>query len=280
MDGSSSRPIPTSPAISRRCAARTISTSKSSARFPSGLQRRLLSQRPKPAVRAARRLPLVLRRRHDPRLLRRGRQGPLSQPLCPHAEVGARARGGQGAVRRLRSARGRSVGGRQGRRRRQHQHRLARRPAAGARRSAPPFELDPETLESRGYVDGLPRPRHRPSQDRSEDRRDGLVRLWRRRDAVLAAPCPMASPTPTARSMRRDDFEAPFSSMVHDFLVTDRHALFPILPLTGILQRAMRGGPPSPGSPTRAPMSASWRATPASTPCAGSPPTPATSSIR
>jgi carotenoid cleavage dioxygenase-like enzyme len=43
--------------------------------------------------------------------------------------------------------------------------------------------------------------------------------------------------------IRRDDFEAPFSSMVHDFLVTRRHALFPILPLTGDLQRAMRGGP-------------------------------------
>ncbi len=42
---------------------------------------------------------------------------------------------------------------------------------------------------------------------------------------------------------RRDDFEAPFSSMVHDFLVTRRHALFPILPLTGDLDRAMRGGP-------------------------------------
>ena len=27
--------------------------------------------------------------------------------------------------------------------------------------------------------------------------------------------------------MRRDDFEAPFASMVHDFLVTRRHALFP-----------------------------------------------------
>jgi carotenoid cleavage dioxygenase len=31
--------------------------------------------------------------------------------------------------------------------------------------------------------------------------------------------------------------------MVHDFLVTRRHVLFPILPLTGSLERAMRGGP-------------------------------------
>jgi carotenoid cleavage dioxygenase len=32
--------------------------------------------------------------------------------------------------------------------------------------------------------------------------------------------------------------------MVHDFLVTKSYALFPILPLTGSLQRAMQGGPP------------------------------------
>ena len=59
----------------------------------------------------------------------------------------------------------------------------------------------------------------------------------------------------TGEVLRRDDFEAPYTSMVHDFLVTDRHVLFPILPLTGSLQRAMSGGPPSPGSRTRARMS-------------------------
>jgi carotenoid cleavage dioxygenase len=31
--------------------------------------------------------------------------------------------------------------------------------------------------------------------------------------------------------------------MVHDFMVTENHVLFPILPLTGSLERAMRGGP-------------------------------------
>ena len=31
--------------------------------------------------------------------------------------------------------------------------------------------------------------------------------------------------------------------MVHDFMVTDRHVLFPILPLSGDLQRVMNGGP-------------------------------------
>jgi len=36
-------------------------------------------------------------------------------------------------------------------------------------------------------------------------------------------------------------FDAPFSSMVHDFLVTPRYALFPILPIVGSMARAMRG---------------------------------------
>ena len=47
-----------------------------------------------------------------------------------------------------------------------------------------PFELDPETLESRGYRRGIPRQGHRPPEARSRDRRDGLVRLFGRRRAV------------------------------------------------------------------------------------------------
>jgi carotenoid cleavage dioxygenase-like enzyme len=43
---------------------------------------------------------------------------------------------------------------------------------------------------------------------------------------------------------RLDRFEAPYASMVHDFLVTKNHVLFPILPLTGSLERAMNGAPP------------------------------------
>ncbi len=38
-------------------------------------------------------------------------------------------------------------------------------------------------------------------------------------------------------------FEAPFSAMVHDFFVTETHAIFPIFPLTTSMERAMTGGP-------------------------------------
>jgi carotenoid cleavage dioxygenase len=43
--------------------------------------------------------------------------------------------------------------------------------------------------------------------------------------------------------MRRDRFKAPYCSMVHDFIVTEKHTLFPVLPLTGDMERAKRGLP-------------------------------------
>jgi carotenoid cleavage dioxygenase len=43
---------------------------------------------------------------------------------------------------------------------------------------------------------------------------------------------------------RFDRFEAPYASMVHDFIVTENHLLFPILPLTGSATRAKSGKPP------------------------------------
>jgi carotenoid cleavage dioxygenase-like enzyme len=42
---------------------------------------------------------------------------------------------------------------------------------------------------------------------------------------------------------RFDRFEAPYASMVHDFIVTENHLLFPILPITGSMQRATQGRP-------------------------------------
>src|ERR1700743_2830004 len=42
---------------------------------------------------------------------------------------------------------------------------------------------------------------------------------------------------------RFDRFEAPYASMVHDFIVTENHMLFPVLPITGSMERAMKGQP-------------------------------------
>ena len=47
----------------------------------------------------------------------------------------------------------------------------------------------------------------------------------------------------TGKLTRYDQFDAPYASMVYDFLVTQNYVLFPVLPLTGSMQRAMAGKP-------------------------------------
>jgi carotenoid cleavage dioxygenase-like enzyme len=43
--------------------------------------------------------------------------------------------------------------------------------------------------------------------------------------------------------LKRETFEAPYCSMIHDCIVTEHYIVIPVLPLTGSLQRAMGGGP-------------------------------------
>jgi carotenoid cleavage dioxygenase-like enzyme len=105
-----------------------------------------------------------------------------------------------------------------------------------------PTRLDPETLATIGYADGY---RGRVTAHPKIDPKTGEM-VW---FAYSVGDTPFSNTVSygvtdkSGKVIRRDDFEAPFSSMVHDFLVTDRHVLFPILPLTGSLPRAMAGGP-------------------------------------
>jgi carotenoid cleavage dioxygenase len=115
-----------------------------------------------------------------------------------------------------------------------------------------PFELDPQTLASRGYLDYASAAKRFTAHPKIDPETGELVFF-----------AYMAGETPLSRSMaygvvdkqgvvtRLDRFEAPFASMVHDFLVTKSYALFPVLPLVGDLERAMRGGPPFAWEPDR-----------------------------
>jgi carotenoid cleavage dioxygenase len=105
-----------------------------------------------------------------------------------------------------------------------------------------PFEIDPLTLESRGYVEAY---RGRVTAHPKLDPETGEM-VWfgyLSGQTALSATLSYGVTDSAGEVMRRDDFEAPYCSMVHDFLVTRNHVLFPILPLTGSLQRAMTGGP-------------------------------------
>ena len=105
-----------------------------------------------------------------------------------------------------------------------------------------PTRMDPRSLETVGYATDY---RGKVTAHPKIDPVTGEM-VWfgySTGETPLNATVSYGVTSASGEVVRRDDFEAPFSSMVHDFLVTDRHVLFPILPLTGSLERAMRGGP-------------------------------------
>jgi len=105
-----------------------------------------------------------------------------------------------------------------------------------------PFELDPATLAPIGYADQyLNRVTAHPKLD--PETGEMVWFGYSIGEMPFTRTLSYGVTDAAGQVVRRDDFEAPFSSMVHDFLVTRRHALFPILPLTGDLQRVMSGGP-------------------------------------
>lgn len=52
------------------------------------------------------------------------------------------------------------------------------------------------------------------------------------------------------RLTRSDIFKAPYASMVHDFITTDEHVIFPVFPATIDVARIMKGGPVIAWDPT------------------------------
>ncbi|MES2035906.1 MAG: carotenoid oxygenase family protein [Pseudomonadota bacterium] len=112
-----------------------------------------------------------------------------------------------------------------------------------------PFAIDPDSLEPRGYADFGGKVTAHPKTDPVT----GELVFFGYADSQMPL-SPMVSYGVADRDgnlLRRETFEAPFSSMVHDFMVTANHVLFPILPLTGSLERAMGGKPPFAWEPER-----------------------------
>ncbi len=89
-----------------------------------------------------------------------------------------------------------------------------------------PFELDPASLESRGYVE--PYGGRVTAHPKIDPETGEMVWFGYSVGAGWFTKTMSYGVTDAkGRVTRRDNFEAPFSSMVHDFLVTRRHALFP-----------------------------------------------------
>lgn len=108
-----------------------------------------------------------------------------------------------------------------------------------------PFALDPETLDAEGYQDfagamtGLKFTAH-PKIDPETGE---MVFFAYSVGGFFTKTLLYGVVDKTGKVTRLQKFDAPFSSMVHDFMVTRNYVLFPILPLTGSLERAMSGKP-------------------------------------
>jgi carotenoid cleavage dioxygenase-like enzyme len=106
-----------------------------------------------------------------------------------------------------------------------------------------PFEMDPFTLDSVGYADDY---RGAVTAHPKLDPETGEMTWFGYMSGQIPFNNRLSYGVTSAAGevLRRDEFEAPYCSMAHDFMVTRNHVLFPILPLTGSLQRAMNGAPP------------------------------------
>jgi carotenoid cleavage dioxygenase-like enzyme len=112
-----------------------------------------------------------------------------------------------------------------------------------------PFELDPVGLERGGFMNVGGKITAHPKFDPETGEM-----VW---FSYFAGPQPFSNlidfgvSDQTGKVTRRDRFAAPYASMIHDFMVTRNYALFPVLPLTGDPQRAMKGLPPLAWEPAK-----------------------------
>ena len=107
-----------------------------------------------------------------------------------------------------------------------------------------PFELDPGTLESIGpwsYDAKLAGPM--TAHPKIDPETGEMLFFGYNTDGLISEHMTFHVVDKHGVLTRAEQFQAPYAAMVHDFMVTREHIIFPIIPLTGSLERAMAGGP-------------------------------------
>ncbi len=108
-----------------------------------------------------------------------------------------------------------------------------------------PIEIDPATLATRGVQSFANRLEGPFTAHPKVDPLTGeLIFFGFSTDGPLSAGMTFGTADAGGVVRRFEHFQAPWCSMVHDFVVTRRHVLFPILPITGSQARLQAGGSP------------------------------------
>ena len=107
-----------------------------------------------------------------------------------------------------------------------------------------PFELDPQTLESKGAWDfGGKLAGPMTAHPKIDPETGEMLLFGYNADGMISEHMSFHVVDKDGNLTRSETFKAPYASMVHDFLVTREHVIFPIMPLTGSMERAMTGAP-------------------------------------
>jgi carotenoid cleavage dioxygenase-like enzyme len=109
----------------------------------------------------------------------------------------------------------------------------------------PPTEIEPGTLNTLGYCNyggGIAGPF--TAHPKIDPLTGEMAFFGYNASGPFTPTLSFGSVSAAGAVTRFDRFEAPYASMVHDFIVTERHLLFPVLPITGSRERAKSGRPP------------------------------------
>ncbi|MEO7853507.1 MAG: carotenoid oxygenase family protein [Rubrivivax sp.] len=108
-----------------------------------------------------------------------------------------------------------------------------------------PFEIDASTLASKGYHDFAGKLRGPMTAHPKLDATTGeMVFFGYATEGRFTPGMALHVVDRDGVLTHSQTFEAPFASMVHDFVVTRDWIIVPIFPLTGSMERAMKGAPP------------------------------------
>jgi carotenoid cleavage dioxygenase-like enzyme len=112
-----------------------------------------------------------------------------------------------------------------------------------------PFAFDPLTLESLGYHDfngALPRTIEGrfTAHPKIDPVTGDMIGYSYSGSGLFGTRMSLIVIGADGALKRQAFFDAPYCAFVHDFLLTDRHIVFPILPVVGSMERARAGAPP------------------------------------
>lgn len=107
-----------------------------------------------------------------------------------------------------------------------------------------PFEIDPHTLASMGHQDFGGAVNARFTAHPKSDPATGELHFFAYLPDGAGSPNMLYGVLDeTCKVTALDAFRAPYASMMHDFMLTEHHVLFPVTPLTISVERAMSGLP-------------------------------------